>query len=258
MSEIKRKGASRIADIPPDILQQINRGEIETANLMECLAIDFEQLLRAALPALPPAAIAQMAENSGLGWLAKTHLASQIIYKNFGADCIKELLAHKADNVRGWAAGVITLIPDLSIAQRLKMVLPLADDTNSGTRELAWILLRPHITNDVLLSIKFLADWVKSDSANIRRYAVEITRPRGVWCSHISELKQNPELAVMLLEPLKNDNSRYVQNSVANWLNDAAKTNADWVLNLTEKWLAQSTSKETVYICKRARRSIVF
>jgi len=257
MNKIKRKGASKIADIPADILQQINRGEIETVNLMECLAIDFVQLMSVALPALLSAELTQMAQNSGLGWLGKTRLASQIIYKNFGADCIAQLLAHKSDNVRGWAAGVIALIPDLPIDQRLKMVLPLADDKNSGTRELAWILLRQHIANDVLLSIENFAEWVKNDSANIRRYAVEITRPRGVWCSHIAELKQNPELAIALLEPLKNDNSRYVQNSVANWLNDAAKTNAEWVLNLTEKWLAQSTSKETAYICKRARRNIV-
>ena len=45
MVEIKRKGAKSIKDIPKDILEQLNRGEIETANLVEWLAINQRLLL---------------------------------------------------------------------------------------------------------------------------------------------------------------------------------------------------------------------
>jgi hypothetical protein len=45
MTETKRKGTRSIKDIPKDILEQLNRGEIETANLVEWLAIDGRVLL---------------------------------------------------------------------------------------------------------------------------------------------------------------------------------------------------------------------
>lgn len=45
MTEIKRKGSRSTKDIPKDILEQLNRGEIETANLVEWLAVDQRLLL---------------------------------------------------------------------------------------------------------------------------------------------------------------------------------------------------------------------
>ncbi|MDR6737898.1 hypothetical protein [Sphingobacterium sp. 2149] len=45
MSKIQRKGAKRITDIPLTILESLIRGEIETANLVEWLAIDQTLLL---------------------------------------------------------------------------------------------------------------------------------------------------------------------------------------------------------------------
>ena len=45
MEQPKRNGAKSISKIPPNILQQLNAGQIETANLMEWLAINQKELL---------------------------------------------------------------------------------------------------------------------------------------------------------------------------------------------------------------------
>jgi 3-methyladenine DNA glycosylase AlkC len=163
-------------------------------------------------------------------------------------------LDHPSDQVRGWGAVMIAEEKGLSLKKRLQLVRPLADDANPGTRETAWIMLRPAVAADLDEAFALFRPWVEHDRDNIRRYASEITRPRGVWCAHLPVLKKNPEPGLSVLTPLKSDPSRYVQNSVANWLNDAAKDNPDFVRRVTKDWQKNSRTAATAYICKRALR----
>ena len=52
MKEVKRIGARSAKDIPPYVLEQLNKGEIETANLVEWLAVNQIMLLENLLKGL--------------------------------------------------------------------------------------------------------------------------------------------------------------------------------------------------------------
>lgn len=244
----------RPSDIPADIVEQLNRGKRETANLAEGLAMDSLELVRHAVPEAHAAALeAVQPEDKVTKRMVKL---GRVMYDTLGPDGFERLAAHTSDTVRSWAAYLLAETPGLTLAQRLDRVRPLADDHHFGVREWAWMGLRSFIKEEIEHALELFEPWVHEDSANIRRYAIEATRPRGVWCAHIGVLKDDPAPALPLLEPLRADTEKYVQDSVANWLNDAAKSRPEWVIELTDRWLSKSSEASTARIVKRARRSI--
>ncbi len=254
MSGAKGRG---VADIEADRLAALNRGDIEAATLTECLAVDFSVLMQTALPEVGPEVIEQMRESAGLGILKRMNLAAELLLLRLGADAIPVLAEHRSDTVRGWACFMIGLLPNQSIADRLTAIWPLADDAHFGVREWSWMALRPHLAADLDQSIALLTAWASDSSERIRRFATESIRPRGVWCAHLGALKKHPEQALPVLEALRADPVVYVQDSVANWLNDAAKDQPDWVTALCQRWLAERPDdRNTQRIVTRAMRSL--
>jgi 3-methyladenine DNA glycosylase AlkC len=106
------------------------------------------------------------------------------------------------------------------------------------------------------LVIQILTSWTTSENENIRRYAAESMRPVGVWVKKIAQFQEEPHLTLPILEPLKSDSSKYVRDAVANWINDASKSQPDWALQLCARWEQVSTTKETAYIVKRGLRTL--
>jgi 3-methyladenine DNA glycosylase AlkC len=163
---------------------------------------------------------------------------------------------HPSDMVRSWACYAEVAAPRLALATRLKRARRYAVDAHMGVREVAWAAARPFMAAELDRALELLAPWVGHENENQRRFAIEGTRPRGVWCEHIPALKEDPSPGLALLEPVRSDPSRYVQNATANWLNDASKTRPAWVEETCARWTRESSTKETAYIVKRALRTL--
>jgi 3-methyladenine DNA glycosylase AlkC len=252
-----RTGARRTSDVTPAVRSQINRGELETRTLAETLTVDFAVLMRTAFPQLERSTTSSMRAASAQGIAQRMALAGRLLFGHFGAAGYLKLARHRSDTVRGWAAYLLASSPDFSLGERLQLTRPLANDHNSGVREWAWLALRPQVAANIDLAIDLLEPWTVSTSPFLRRFAAEATRPRGVWSAHIEILVQTPELGLSILEPLRADPHQYVQDSVSNWLNDAALSRPEFVRDLCDRWREESSSPVTERICRRALRGLV-
>lgn len=249
-------GASKMSDVPTDHLANLNAGRSEAKTLTEALVIDHRLLLAAAVPNASPALVADVAAAQGLGILKRMAAIGSALQQHLPTQPLAELATHPSDTVRGWWCFATAADPNLSPAELLIANSPRADDECFTVREWVWMALRPRLVIDLTASIALLEPWTRDPSPNVRRFASESLRPRGVWASHIKAFKEQPRLGESLLEPLRADPERYVQDSVANWINDAAKTNPEWARELCTRWVRESPCAATERIVTRAQRSL--
>ncbi|MCI0357718.1 MAG: DNA alkylation repair protein [Planctomycetaceae bacterium] len=265
MSE-KRKPARRMSEIPPQVLAALNRGETETANLVEWLATDQRQLARhvfgaagigkhldavlAAVATVPKPTAMQQTRIIGLA------LARVVEVKESPRSAYQRLLRHPSDVVRNWVGFIVGGQDGLGLAEKLNAIQSLAADKHFGVRETAWLAVRPAVEQELEAAIDLLSTWPDHEHEGIRRFASEVTRPCGVWCNHLVRLKSEPQLALPILEPLKSDAAKYVRDSVGNWLNDASKSQPKWVVSLCRRWQRESKTPETAYIVNKALRTL--
>ncbi|MET3497391.1 DNA alkylation repair protein [Variovorax boronicumulans] len=260
-----RKGAFRIALIPPEVLRALNEGLLETVNLNEFMALELPQLARSVaghigLDAASERLLDTIAMLDAFKPMQRhTHIA-RALYDLTALHAERDAVAHRlathpSDVARCWAAQWITL-SGLPLPLQLEAVRRFAADPHFGVREIAWMAVRDPVIASLDEALALLQPWVVDADPNIRRFACELTRPRGVWCAQIEALKAEPWRALPLIEPLRADPGRYVQNSVANWLNDASKTQGEWVRKLCLRWIEESDTDATRYIAKRALRTL--
>lgn len=241
--------ARRPVEVAAEVKAALDAGTREARNLAEALAVDFAALLAAVAPG---ADIAAMRAAAGEGVLARMRLGARLAAAVVPA---ARLASHPSDTVRGWAAHALAAEAE-GLAEALARMRPLAEDPNSGVREWAWMAVRPRIAAELSHAIALLRPWTGAPHPGARRFATEATRPRGVWCAHIPALRADPRPGLVLLDPLRADPEKYVQDSVANWLNDAAKDSPDWVREVCARWAGDSQAPSTARIVRRALRSL--
>ncbi|HJV23161.1 MAG TPA: hypothetical protein VJ570_10705 [Holophagaceae bacterium] len=242
--------------ISPTRLKALAKGEVESANLQEWTALDMGALLvnvlREADAKAPDAAWLDLVRALPLTRRIEA-IALHLLDRH---QAIFEGLAeHPSDTVRIWAAMMVGLGAKRPLEKRLAQLRPFAADPHSGVREYAWMAFRPHLAAQLPEGLALLAEEARSADENVRRFASEASRPRGVWCTHIQALKQQPELARGILDALKADPSRYVQISVANWINDASKDQPKWALALAAAWEAEP-HPHTLWILNHGLRTL--
>lgn len=260
---VNRKGARKPADVPKEVLELLHQAKLETVNLSEWLAVDQRQIFEYLAHELKLATTISDEVFSILDEEKKpssntfSRLIGQTLEKvsDDALEVQSALTRLPSDVARCWAAHMVGVRP-LSIPEKLDAIKPYAADTHFGVREISFMAVKKDIAENVDAAIQHLIPWTQEQDSNVRRFAVEATRPIGVWTNKIDELKCNPGKAVDLLEPLRSDPAKYVQDAVANWLNDASKSRPEWVQELCDRWSKESDTKETSYILKRALRTI--
>lgn len=257
-----RKGARSRADIPPDVLRAMNEGREETISLVEWLALDLAVLLEHVLPgtSLPPRARARVVAHArGLaaeGVMTRLYGIGEALLREATPALFDELATHRSDVARELACTMLRADASLAPEERLARTYRFADDAHMGVREVAWVSLRPYLAQEVATWLRLLEPWARHPSANVRRCAVEGTRPRGVWSTHLKPLVDEPERGLPILEPVRSDPSRYVQTSVGNWLNDASKSRPAWVREVCARWERESPTPQTRWVVNHATRTL--
>lgn len=265
---LNRKGARKSSDIPNEVLMYLHEGQLESVNLIEWQAVNHQSLLKNILPSLGLEKnliffLSEMEKQNAVTGMKAIRITSELLDIVLKKECeekrldvLTKISTHISDNVRCWAA-FMNKDSNQTLEELLNYIKPFAADHHFGVREIAWMSIRENLSVDIEKTVQLLIEWASSANENIRRFSVESIRPRGVWTKHIELLKQDPEKALPILDLLKADPSKYVQDSVGNWLNDASKTQPQWVLDLCINWENESEVQATSRIIKKATRTIM-
>jgi 3-methyladenine DNA glycosylase AlkC len=101
-----------------------------------------------------------------------------------------------------------------------------------------------------------LQKWAGDRNYHVRRLVSEGTRPLLPWSGR---LRTDPLRPLPLLDRLHSDRTRYVTRSVANHLNDIAKTQPAVVIETLRRWrkLGAQDDKELAWMTRHALRTLV-
>jgi 3-methyladenine DNA glycosylase AlkC len=113
--------------------------------------------------------------------------------------------------------------------------------------------IRPYLVKYPVMTLEVMKKWSKDKNVHVRRLASEGVRPRLPLAKKLVQYIEKPELILSILENLKEDDSKFVQKSVANCLNDILKDNYEIAMNVLRTW-SSSSNKNTKWIVKHALR----
>jgi len=116
--------------------------------------------------------------------------------------------------------------------------------------------IRPFLNRWPEETLARLIQWTDDPNYHVRRLVSEGTRPKLPWAKKID---LDPKVPLQLLDALHADGTRYVTRSVANHLNDIAKTEPRMVTDTLVKWrdAGRQTPEELQWMTRHALRTLV-
>ena len=217
---------------------------------MEEMALDMGKLMATQFPALAGEAY----RLDAVRFLDRMRAGAAVLVQHFGAAAPELARASPSDTVRGWGAFATSLVTQ-EVEPRVELLVPFAADTHFAVREWAWLALRDLAVAQPLVVMQHLRPVAEHDDLFLRRFAVEALRPRGVWSRHIALFKDEPEHASDLLDGVAPTASTYVQDSVANWVNDVSRNHSEWATSTVERW-CHDHGAVVERLARRALRSL--
>lgn len=107
-------------------------------------------------------------------------------------------------------------------------------------------------------SLSLLEEWTTDPNPHVRRLVSEGSRPNLPWGKKLHFVVSDPEnTTIPLLTKLQDDTSEYVRRSVANHLNDFAKTHPDLVVKHLTKWQKRKPTKVKDRMINHALRTLI-
>ena len=114
--------------------------------------------------------------------------------------------------------------------------------------------IRPFIKKYPSRTLAVMEKWSIDKNVHIRRLASEGLRPRLPWASKLEQFIVDPKPILPIIENLRDDDSKFVQKSVANNLSDILKDNYEFGINTIKKW-SKGATRNRKWVIKHALRN---
>lgn len=158
------------------------------------------------------------------------------------------------NGVAGWAvAAMARVIPRHGLDRPEESLEALKEMTKRFSSEFS---VRPFFRDHQELSLKTAMRWAEDENVHVRRLASEGSRPLLPWGIKLHSFVEDPGPLLPLLNKIKDDPEEYVRRSVANNLNDIAKSHPDRVADIATEWLKEPT-KSRQRLVKHACRTLI-
>jgi len=139
-----------------------------------------------------------------------------------------------------WVMPIAKYVEKYGLDDFDKSMEAIVEITKRNTSEFT---IRPYIEKYPNRTMNQIAKWTDHDNFHIRRLASEGIRPRLPWAKKLQGFIDDPQEVLTILESMKDEETRFVQKSIANCLNDILKDNPEIAKQIIETWAKSATSQ---------------